>query len=59
MTEANYFSDINECLHVKCGNGGTCLNNVGYFSCSCVKGFTGKYCEHGNYIYFHFSKLSI
>ncbi|XP_053378542.1 uncharacterized protein LOC123527162 [Mercenaria mercenaria] len=39
------FTDINDCLGVICENGGSCIDNLGSYTCSCSKGFTGKNCE--------------
>lgn len=32
-------------ISVPCQNGGTCLDEVGDYSCLCVDGFSGKHCE--------------
>ncbi|KAJ7386814.1 hypothetical protein OS493_006844 [Desmophyllum pertusum] len=37
--------DIKECESSPCKNGGTCENQPGGYSCSCVNGYTGKVCE--------------
>ncbi|CAH3029853.1 unnamed protein product [Porites evermanni] len=39
-------TDINECAKGNpCKNGGTCVNNVGSYKCTCRKEFSGKHCE--------------
>ena len=38
--------DDNECLRTPCLNGGTCVNNVGSYKCSCTGGFVGTNCEN-------------
>ena len=44
-------SDIDECASTPgspfCLNGGSCVNTVGGFMCSCVQGFHGRRCETG------------
>ena len=39
----------------KCLNGGTCIgktnNNENVAGCKCIKGFHGKYCQKGIWIY--------
>ena len=41
-------TDINECASNPCYNGGTCNNNINYYSCSCKNGYTGTRCETGS-----------
>ena len=41
--------EINECSPNPCKNGGNCTDMVNGFSCSCVAGYTGKYCSSGMY----------
>ena len=38
--------DDNECSRTPCLNGGTCVNNVGSYKCSCTGGFVGTNCEN-------------
>lgn len=38
---------ITDCANVTCQNGGKCVNQMSTFSCTCVHGFSGKYCEQG------------
>ena len=40
-------ADVDDCAQVHCGNGGTCVDGVNAFSCRCLHGFTGVYCETG------------
>ncbi len=37
----------------QCENGGTCANdNMGSYTCSCLKGYTGENCQTGKYLLF-------
>ena len=41
-------ADIDECdVFQGCGNGGSCINTIGGFVCSCLAGFTGNDCQTG------------
>lgn len=41
-------TDINECAKGNpCKNGGTCVNTIGSYKCTCRKEFSGKHCETG------------
>jgi len=42
-----YFTDINECASNPCLNGGTCIDVVNGFTCTCGVGYTGQICETG------------
>ncbi|XP_066275070.1 protein jagged-1b-like [Branchiostoma lanceolatum] len=46
-TGTNCDHDIDECASNPCLLGGTCLDDVGGFSCVCTKDATGKICETG------------
>ncbi|KAM6980927.1 fibulin-7 [Aplochiton taeniatus] len=37
--------DINECASSPCMNGGTCVDEVNQFSCTCTKGWAGATCQ--------------
>ena len=39
--------DIDECASNPCLNGGTCIDRVNGFKCSCVPGFRGTRCQTG------------
>ena len=41
--------DVDECASSPCQNGGTCLDQINSYSCSCVAGYTGSNCESGKY----------
>jgi hypothetical protein len=43
-TGANCASDVNECASVPCQNGGTCVDGVSMFTCTCVTGWEGPTC---------------
>ena len=45
------FSDIDECASSPCQNGGTCVDGVNSFTCSCKPGFTGLTCNIRNTIF--------
>ena len=47
MFEYFFPSDINECSSNPCLNGGTCVDQVNGFNCTCVAGYTGTRCERG------------
>ena len=37
--------NINECAQNPCRHGGTCIDKVNGFTCTCGEGFTGETCE--------------
>ena len=41
------FSDINECESYPCKHGGSCVDGVNQFICTCSGGYTGQNCETG------------
>ena len=41
-------TDVNDCKINSCHNGGTCLDGLNEFTCQCMKGFEGDFCEKGN-----------
>ena len=38
-------SDINDCQFNPCMNGGTCIDGVNLFTCTCAPGYNGDTCE--------------
>ena len=42
--------DARSCDSSPCQNGATCINHLGFYTCTCSKGWTGKNCETGNII---------
>ena len=41
------FLDIDDCDGDPCINGATCVDAVNSYTCDCVAGYTGQYCEIG------------
>ena len=44
---SDLFSDIDDCVNHTCINGGSCVDGINSYSCSCVKEYTGDRCEKG------------
>lgn len=40
-------SDIDYCNNVTCKNGGSCVDGIDKYKCSCSAGFSGDHCETG------------
>ncbi|ELU15430.1 hypothetical protein CAPTEDRAFT_121187 [Capitella teleta] len=46
ISSFNYYEpDVNECESNPCLNGGTCIDAVLAYICSCPSGFGGRTCE--------------
>ena len=47
------FSDINECLNIPnlCENGGTCVDNDGSYTCTCLAGYEGPNCQDSKILF--------
>ena len=41
----NIFLPVDECVDKLCDNGGTCVDRINSYSCTCVQGYTGDHCE--------------
>ncbi len=39
------FIDIEDCSADLCQNGGTCLDGINSYFCTCAEGWTGQHCE--------------
>ena len=39
--------DIDDCADHSCQNGGTCIDGVNKYNCSCAAGYTGRNCSIG------------
>ena len=46
------FTEINECNSTPCLNGGTCLDEINAYLCSCVSGYTDPECSTGEHYSF-------
>jgi len=42
------FIDIDDCRPNHCQNGGTCMDKVNGYECSCARGFEDQNCTTGN-----------
>ena len=42
-----HLTEINECSAKPCQNGGSCIDAIAGYSCSCVAGYTGHNCQTG------------
>jgi len=40
-----FYPDINECASSPCLHGGTCLDGVNAYTCTCSAGYSGRNCE--------------
>ena len=40
-------SGIDYCINVTCKNGGSCVDGLDNYTCSCGTGFSGDHCETG------------
>ena len=40
-------TEIDECVSTPCQNGGTCLDLVDFYNCTCLAGYNGTNCEIG------------
>ncbi|XP_041107773.1 fibulin-7-like isoform X1 [Polyodon spathula] len=38
--------DISECLSNPCQNGGTCIEGMNHYRCSCQQNWSGSHCQH-------------
>ena len=38
-------TNVDDCLHNPCKNGGSCIDKVNDFRCQCIPGFVGELCE--------------
>lgn len=45
FTGRNCSTNIDECADHICQHGSTCIDEINFYTCQCVKGYTGKYCE--------------
>ena len=41
------FLETDECAGNPCMNGGDCSEGVGWFTCECPAGYTGRNCAYG------------
>lgn len=44
----NWHSDKDDCARFPCQHGGTCTNDIGFYNCTCIPGWTGHDCHQGN-----------
>lgn len=41
-----YYSDIDECVGNACQNSATCVDGINEYTCVCVAGYDGTFCEN-------------
>jgi hypothetical protein len=44
-----YIADVDECKSRPCQHGGTCVDHVNAYTCSCTAGYIGLECEIGKW----------
>lgn len=54
-----YFSDVDDCVNHMCANGGSCVDDVNSYLCSCVNGYNGDRCEKGDRIKLPLIRLNL
>ena len=42
--------EIDDCLSDPCNNGGTCVNGVGDYTCTCMDGYMGPECDYATVV---------
>ena len=47
-------SDKDYCINLYCLNGGKCTNGASSFSCSCLNGYSGSFCQDESKLHFLF-----
>ena len=45
----NFSTDIDDCSPGVCANGGTCVDGIDLYTCSCAAGYTGPNCNTSKY----------
>ena len=45
LTNFVFKSDVDECASMPCQNNGTCVDDINRFTCDCISGFMGRFCE--------------
>lgn len=42
--------EVDDCLSAPCNNGGSCVNLVGEYTCTCPSGFMGSECDYATHV---------
>lgn len=50
LMHLDFSSDGDQCEPSPCLNQGSCKDHIGYYTCTCPPGFTGRNCEIGKLI---------
>ena len=53
LTLLRCLSDFDECGSNPCQNGGTCVDGLNQYTCSCQAGYTGTSCQTGQTVSYH------
>ena len=56
MYIVDLISDVDYCVGAQCQYGGTCVDGLFNYTCSCPLSHTGNHCETGN-LFHHFYSL--
>ena len=41
---------MDDCVNSTCSNGGSCVDGIDHYSCTCKAGYTGDHCEAGKFV---------